>query len=78
MHSAIGVIPNRAISYPQFHSIQVNVPSLLLALRCGLRLDHLFDNLGLFDKECTYDPERTNSIEYVQSRAFESMERTGT
>ena len=78
MHSAIEFIPNRAISYPQFHSSQVNVLSLLLALRCSLRLDHLFDNLRLFDKECTYDAERTNPIECDQSQAFESMERTGT
>ena len=80
MHSAIEVIsrPSRAISYPQSHSGQVNAPSLLLALRRGLRLDHLFDDLCLFDKECTDDAERTNPIEYDESRALEAIERTGT
>ena len=63
MHSAIEVIPSRAISYPPNHTGPVNVPSLLLALGRGLRLDHLFDNLCLFDKERTDDAERTNSVE---------------
>ena len=57
MHSAIEVIPSRAISYSN-HSGQVNVPSLLLALRRSLGLDHLFDDLCLFDEECTDDAER--------------------
>lgn len=62
MHSAVEVIPGRAVSYPN-HIGQVNVPSLLLALRRDLRLDHLLDNLCLLDKECTDDSERMNTNE---------------